>query len=246
MIRDGTYPPLGIPKSVVDGIWIVDDGMRHLGLPFPIRMTVLRLPDGALFLHSPTPFREELDQALSAIGPVRHLVAPDTAHWSHIPAWQARHPEALLWAVPGLAERAGKQGSTLRFDRVLDEAAPSEWGAVMEHAMFRFPGFVEVDFFHRPSATLILTDVVQAMEPARMPLPMRLLLHLTGSAAPEGGTPRQLRWLLRRRAVRDANQASAERLIALAPRRVIFAHGSWYEQDGTARLRRALTWALPR
>ncbi|HYF07094.1 MAG TPA: DUF4336 domain-containing protein [Acetobacteraceae bacterium] len=244
MIRDGTYPPLGVLKPVAEGVWIVDDGMRHLGLPFPIRMTVVRLPDGGVWLHSPTPFSGALDAALRAIGAVRHLVAPDTAHWSHIPAWQARHPDAVLWGVPGLAERAARKGAALRFDRVLEEAPPDAWSGVMEHAMFRFPGFAELAFFHPSTATLILTDTVQAMDPARMPLRMRLLLRVAGSAAPEGGTPRYLRWLLRRRVVRAANRAAAEKLIALAPARVLFAHGASYEGDGTARLRRAFAWAL--
>jgi glyoxylase-like metal-dependent hydrolase (beta-lactamase superfamily II) len=37
---------------------------------------------------------------------------------------------------------------------------------------------------------------------------------------------------------------SASRLLKLQPDRVIFAHGRWFERDGTAALRRSLRWLL--
>ena len=51
-----TYPPLDVLKRVADNIWIVDSGpLRALGMPLPIRMTVIKLRDGGLLLHSPHP-----------------------------------------------------------------------------------------------------------------------------------------------------------------------------------------------
>ena len=62
MTQDGyrTYDPLGVLKPVAENIWIVDGPeirFRYalLRIPFPTRMTVVRLPDGGLWLHSPTP-----------------------------------------------------------------------------------------------------------------------------------------------------------------------------------------------
>lgn len=243
MARDGTYPPLDTPKPVAPEVWVVDSGpQRVLGLPFPVRMTVLRLADGGLWLHSPTRFTPALAEALAALGPVRHLVAPDTAHWTHLPGWQRAFPEARLWTAPGVAERARRQGTRLRPHDDLGETAPEDWAAEMEQAVFTGPGFAEVGFHHRPSRTLVLTDIVQAMEPARLPLVMGLLVRAVGSAGPLGGTPVYLRLVLGRR--RAENRAAAERLLAPGPERVVFAHGAWFETDGTARLRRALGWLL--
>ena len=85
-----TYPPVDVPKPVAAGVWVVDSGpQRVLGLPIPLRMVVLRLEDGGLWLHSPTRFSPALAAALTALGPVRHLVSPGTAHWMHLQAWQA-------------------------------------------------------------------------------------------------------------------------------------------------------------
>ena len=87
---DITYPPLDVPKPVADGIWIVDSGpLRVFGvLGLPIRMTVLRLSSGDMLMHSPTRFDARLKAEIEAHGPIRHLVAPNIAHWSFLAEWQ--------------------------------------------------------------------------------------------------------------------------------------------------------------
>ncbi len=54
-----TYDPVGTLKPVASGIWIADGPVirfRYLGLrlPFTSRMTLVRLADGAIWVHSPT------------------------------------------------------------------------------------------------------------------------------------------------------------------------------------------------
>jgi hypothetical protein len=240
---DGTYPPLNVPKPVCEGIWIVDSGPQAvLGLSVPVRMTVVRLMDGGLWLHSPTKHTPQLQAALEAIGPVRHLVAPDTAHWAHVSPWRKAVPGAAVWAAPGVVERAQGQGVDLHGAQELSATPPGPWEGEMDQALFTAPGFVEVAFHHRPSRTLLLTDVVQALERPRLPLATRLVASVVGSATEGGTTPAHLRLLLGRR--REANRAVAERLLGLDPVRVVFAHGAWFETEGQARLRRALAWLL--
>ncbi len=243
MTADPTYPPLNVPKPVCGGVWIVDSGPQHLlGLTFPVRMTVVRLQDGGLWLHSPTKHTPQLQAALEALGPVRHLVAPDTAHWVHVSPWRKAVPGAQVWTAPGVVERANGQGVDLNGARTLSETPPEPWAGEMDQALFTAPGFVEVAFHHRPSRTLLLTDTVQALEKPKLPLGSRVFASIVGSATAEGTTPVHLRLLLGRR--REANRAIAERLVGLDPARVVFAHGAWFEQDGQARLRQALTWLL--
>src|SRR3546814_2016481 len=72
---------------------------------------------------------------------------------------------------------------------------------------------------------------------------MRWLIRLGGTLDPFGGMPRDMRlayWRNRRRL-----RAAVQEMIALAPHRVILAHGRWYRNDGTAQLRRAFHWLLP-
>ena len=238
------YPPLDVPKPVADGVWIVDSGpQRVLGLAVPVRMTVLRLPDGGLWLHSPVRYGPGLANALAMLGSVRHLVSPGTAHWTHLAGWQAACPEAKLWAPRGVVDRARRQGATLRADGVLGKEPPADWARQIGQDMITgAAGFVEVPFFHRPSRTLVLCDSLQAMEPTRLPWAMGLLVRALGAAGPEGGTPRHVRLLLDQR--RDENRDAMRRLLVLDPVRVIFAHGAWYAADGAERLRRAFGWLL--
>ncbi len=64
------YPPLDTPKPVAQDVFIVDSLLQGLvGRIMPARMTVIRLPDGGLLLHSPTRFSLALKQKLEALGP---------------------------------------------------------------------------------------------------------------------------------------------------------------------------------
>ena len=240
-----TYSPLDLPKQVAGKLWIVDSGpMNVYGMPMPIRMTVIRLANGDLLLHSPTRHTPELQAALEREGRIRHLIAPNIAHWSFAQQWQRAVPGSLLWAAPKLASRRAVGRTQLRIDRELGEHPPAEWRDEIEQSLIAGVGFCEVALFHRSSSTLILTDTVVNLEPRKLPLPMALLMWLARATAPQGGAPLYLRalLLLKRRKAAPAMR----RLLALNPRRVIFAHGAWFEEDGAHRLRRSLQWLLGR
>src|SRR3712207_6384376 len=130
------YPPLDVPKPVAEGVWIVDSGpISAFGMSLPVRMTVIRLGNGDLWLHSPTRYDEALRAGLERHGRIRHLVAPNIAHWMFVRDWQQRCPDAVTWAAPGLRERAQVKKSGVRLDRDLGEAPPPEWADEMEHIL---------------------------------------------------------------------------------------------------------------
>jgi hypothetical protein len=87
---------------------------------------------------------------------------------------------------------------------------------------------------HRPTRTLVLTDLIDNLEGDRLPLPTRLFAGLAGALAPNGKAPIYLRMVVNLRR-RDA-AAAAARMIAWEPERVIFAHGRWFDRDGSTRL----------
>jgi hypothetical protein len=243
-MADITYQPIDEPKPVANDIWLVDSGpMRVAGMPIPVRMTVIRLPDNSLLLHSPTQFSFALKEKLETLGTVRHLVAPNTAHWSFMAEWQAHFPDATSWGAPGLRKRPAVAKAGLRLDRDLADGTPTEWQDAIEVVVVEGQALVEAVLFHRPSRTLVLTDLVVNVEPDKLPLPVRLGAKLVGAAAPHGRAP-----IYARAAIKAGGErvvAAGQRLVALAPERVIFAHGAWFDTDGTARLRAALDWLLP-
>jgi hypothetical protein len=237
------YPPLNVPKKVAEDVWIVDSGpIRPLGMRLPIRMTVIRLADGGLLLHSPTEFHAGLKDELEAIGPISHLVAPNSAHWTYLKAWQEHVPEAITWAAPGLRGRRQVRRSGVRLDRVI---TPDATGWPQEIVPVIVPGaggFAEVALFHTPSRTLVLVDLVQNLEAGKLPSSLRLPARLAGVTAPDGKAPVYLRAIVKAKGAEA--KAPARRLVSFEPERVIFSHGAWFEHDGAARLRRSLAWLL--
>lgn len=238
-----TYPPLDLPKPAAEGVWVVDSGpMQAMGvIPIPVRMTAIRLENGDLLLHSPTRHTPALQAALEGFGPIRHLVAPNIAHWTFLKEWQARLPKVTTWAAPGLRNRSAVRRSGVRLDHDLKDGPLPGWPGEIERITVRGGGgFHEVALFHRPSKTLLLADLVQNFEPGKLPLPLRPLAWAAGITAPDGKAPAYLRAVVRLGGA-EAREAG-RRLVATRPERVIFAHGRWFDRDGAARLARSLRW----
>ncbi|MBY0257025.1 MAG: DUF4336 domain-containing protein [Methylobacterium sp.] len=241
--HDISYPPLNTPKPVAEDVWIVDAApIEAGGLPLPIRMTVLRLAGGELLLHSPVPHHPGLQRALEALSRIGHLVAPSIGHWMFLAGWQAACPNAITWAVPGLEDRRPVRRAGIRIDGELGDTPPRAWAGAIDTVLVAGPVFREVCLFHRPSGTLVLTDLVVNLEADLLPPAPRVLARLLGIVAPDGRAPLYLRLLLSLNRAEAAR--AARRLVDLAPQRVVFAHGQWFARDATGELRRALAWLL--
>lgn len=237
-----TYPPLDVPKPLAHGLWIVDSGpLNAAGMALPLRMAVVRLANGDLLLHSPTHYSADLADALQGLGVVRHLVAPNTAHWLFVADWQRAFPHATVWAAPGLRDRAQVRASGLHIDEDLGDTAPPPWADEIDQRVVPgAAGFAEVWFFHRISRSLLLVDLIENLEPEKLGPVSALLMR--AAAATQGSTARYLRPVIRlgRTRAREAVRAA----LALAPERVVFAHGTPFEQDAAERLRRGLAWLV--
>jgi hypothetical protein len=230
--------------QVASDLWLIDgDPVHPFGLTIPIRMTVVRLSNGALLLHSPIQFSAKLADSLRALGPIRHLLAPSVAHWTLVADWQRACPEAQTLAVPNLRRRRPVRRAGLRIDAEISDSLPADWQADLAHVFVQGgAGFCELALFHRPSRTAILTDLVQWLDPAAMPARMRPVAALLGMTGQDGRPPIAVRLAFRLRG--RAARAAARAIVAWQPERVIFSHGAWFAQDGTARLRKALSWLL--
>ena len=159
MSTSPAYAPLNTLKSVAPDVWIVDGpAIRFYGLPFTTRMTVIRLPGGGLWVHSPIAVDEGLMADIDALGPVQCLIAPNWIHYAYVGAWQARYPEARCWAAPGVRERAASRDVAIRIDAVLGDKVPVEWAGVIEQLVVAgSSSHHEAVFFHRATRTLVLT-----------------------------------------------------------------------------------------
>lgn len=240
------YEPLDTLKPVGEDIWIADGpivrmAMYGTSIPFPTRMTVVRLTNGELWCHSPIELTEPLKAQIDALGPVRYLVSPNKIHYAHIGTWACAYPDATAWASPGVRERAAQQHLEVAFDADLSDEAPVQWNNDLDQLIFRGSRFMdEVVFFHPQSRTLILADLIENFELNKMSERVHWLLKLGGCADPDGKLPLDLRMTFWGR--KEEARACVKRMLTWEPAKIIIAHGRWYESNGTAELRRAFRW----
>jgi len=240
-----TYPPIDTLKPVAEDVWIVDGpairfGPRFLKLPFSTRMTVVRLNGRDLFIHSPTPLADSLRASIDAIGMPRWIIGPNRIHYWWVPDWRSAYPGAAVYLAPRIKEQA--KGRIDFAFKPLESRDGYPWDDTIATLPISGRYMTEVEFFHRPSRTLILTDLIENFEPQKLPsMWLRWLIRWAGVAHPNGGIPKDLRLTF---AGRPELREAVRTMVGWQPERIILAHGKWYERDGTRELTRAFKWAL--
>ncbi|GGA45890.1 DUF4336 domain-containing protein [Sphingomonas psychrolutea] len=241
MSRPGYVPylPQSEPVRVADDLWVVDGpeiGYRFAGLtlPCPTRMTVMRIGT-ALWLHSPTVYSADLGRRLAALGTVAWIVAPNSYHYSHVATWATAYPAAACHVSPDVIAKLPPLPDP---PIPLANEAPPDWRADLDQFHVDLGRFAETLFFHRASATLIVTDLVQNFEADRIPNPfLRTILRIGGSTGPGGQTSLDVR--IAARGNRDRAREALAHMLRWAPQRIILSHGKGYDRDIPATLTRA-------
>jgi Domain of unknown function (DUF4336) len=208
-----------------------------IGVRLPLRMTVVRLPRGGLWVHSPLPLTSDRLKTVVRLDAVEYLVAPSLLHHRFAGPWLARCAGAKLYGAPGL----DRKRKDLRLTGVLGGKEPAPWAAVLDEVLIEgAPRIGETVFFHRPTETLIASDLLfNILEPAN--LPTKLLLTMTGT---RGQLAMSRVW---RRQTKDppALRASIERVLRWPFRRILPGHGDIIDgADAHARARAVLENAL--
>jgi hypothetical protein len=186
--------------------------------------------------RSPVALTEELASAVEAVGPVRHIVSPNKIHHLFLAEWVERWPDARLYAPPGLVTRKPE----LRFDAELGDEPEREWAADIDQVIFRGSlAMEEVVFFHRPSRTAIVCDLIQRHPESKMSGWKGMLMRLDSLVGEQGSTPREWRASFLRR---GASRAAREKVLSWKAERLLIAHGECAQMDATAIMARALSW----
>ena len=223
-------------QQLAEDLWVVDRPLRFGGLPLGTRMTVVRLPGGRLFLHSPVALDGALREALLAVGTPQWAVAPNRFHHLFIGQYREAFPAIELFAAPGLPQKR----PDLRFDAVLGDQAPSAWADFLDQEWFKgFSMMNEVAFCHRASRTLLTCDLAFNLGP-EAPLVTRVAFRLLGGYGRLGPT------MVERVMIRDgiAARGSIERILAWDFDRIVVAHGAVLETGGREALRAGYRWLL--
>jgi len=214
------------------GVWYADAKIRMPGgALLPMRMTVLQLDDGSLLIHSPIQLSEDLAESIAQKGPVRILLAPNGFHHLFIAKWQIRFPDALTYGPRILS----KKRPDLQFDHYVDGPLEAPWGPDIQMTCIAgMPKIQEMVIYHRPSRTLVVTDLIFNIKQASGSL--RWILRIMGTYQ-KLASSRLFQLMVRDR---PAYLKSIEQILELPMEYLIMAHGDIVKGKDCQNLRHAL------
>lgn len=212
-------------RELAPDLWVTEQPLRFLGMELGTRTTIVRLSDGALFVHSPSRLNADLRREIDAKGAVRFVVAPNRFHHLFVGDYQRAYPDAEFYCAPGLETKR----ADLKFTATLTDEAPPGWRGQLEQLVFHtFSPLNEVVFLHRASRTLLFTDLLFNVTRSDSTLTKIALILDGGFGAP--AVPRTFRMLLKWH--RAETRALVDRILGWDFDRVVLAHGDVIESGG--------------
>lgn len=218
--------------SFAEGIWTDTRRAKFFGVECGSRMTVVRLSEGGLFVHSPVALDADTRRAVDALGEVRAVVAPSIFHHLHVGAWMAAYPGAHFACCPGLEWKR----TDLAWSGVLGDQPHPIWARDLAQTYFSARRENEVDFFHAPTRTLIVADALLNLADHDY-ASTRLAARLMRNTAPGVG------WLepfmIRDRALA---RRQAGRILAWDFDRAVLSHGTMLPSGARDAFAHAYAW----
>jgi hypothetical protein len=206
-----------------------------MGIRATSRMTVVRLADGRLWLHSPIPVSPDLRAELASLGQVAYIVAPNRFHHLYVGQWAAAFPDAIVFGAPGLEEK--RRDLVMRR---LGTVAEPEWAHDLGQVFVEgVPTLNETVWYHHRSRTLIVTDLCQHIA-GELPLSSRLFAGLMGVRR-RPAVSNGVRLVIKDRA---ALARSLRQILQWDIERVVFAHNVILRENAYDALRRAFEEVL--
>jgi hypothetical protein len=206
-------------------LWSVEHEFRwQAGLiTIPVRMTIIRLSDERLVLHSPIPLSTELRAELDLLGTVGFIIVPD-AHGKFADQVSEPFPAARLIAAPGPRSQRRSDPALAS----LSDHPPADWGGQIESLFLQGFRLNEVVLFHPPSQSLVITDLCFNIQRSASQF-SRGFFKANGMWQNFGPSR-----LIRRLAVsnRRALRQSLEKVFAWPFDRIIPGHGDIIEHGG--------------
>jgi Domain of unknown function (DUF4336) len=213
-------------------LWHATQPLKFGPIPLSSRMTVVRLQDGRLWVHSPiSPTRDLVDE-LQAIGPVGYVIAPNRFHHLFFAEFLAAHPSAQGYVAPGLHSKR----PDLKHYPTLPAAAP--WSDELDAVFIDgLPLVNETVWFHPASGTLIVTDLLFCFSEDKSGF-VRFVAKLLGVYG-NLGMSRTEKLCIKDKA---AFRASVARLLSMPVQRIVLAHDQVIEEKCSERLVKAFAW----
>lgn len=206
-------------------VWIADGpAVRFWGISFPTRMIVVKLSGGSLWVNSPVAATRDQAAQLETLGSVAHLVSPTPLHDWRLKQWAEFFPSARVW-------KAGALG----------DEPPAAWTPDLDQLLFRGSIVLSgIEFFHKPSRTLIMGDFIQNYGFERGRPFLNALKRLGGVLG--GGSPRDLRFSFVGKRRRRLGEESLRKLLSWDFAKIVIAHGDLTIGDARSLVERSFQW----
>lgn len=225
-------------QSIATDIWVHDGEIRLPLGHMPARATLFRAGDGGLVLHSPLALDDETAREIARLGEVRAIVAPSAFHHMFLRAASERFPSARLYGPASLAPKLGGLAfQPLPASGHVDAFGPDVLVRKVEGA----PSLDEHVFYHRPSRTLVVTDLLFNLHRCRSTA--LKLVFMLGRTWKRPAQSLAFRFLVKDRA---ATAGSMRDILAWDFERLAPAHGDVLEDRPREILRSATRWLSPR
>lgn len=219
-------------RSLGQSIWVVDQDFRAFGVNLGIRMTIVRLEDGSVWVHSPIKIDDDLAAKLESVGPVKHIVAPSRFHHMFAIDAHTRWPEATLWVSPGLVDKFDKFAVYPQLQDGPTDGWPED---VQVSLLDGIPAIGEAVFYHTVSKSMVVSDFFMHTCHKRG-FATDMLMRIEGVFY-KFNVPRLIKLLTKDKTKLSASLAS----IAAKPvDRIIMAHGDVIEEGADLQLKNAL------
>jgi hypothetical protein len=141
-------------RQLASDIWLAQYPQRFLGIDFGRNVTLIRLNDGQLVIHSSAPFGSEDIMAIRELGRPAWLLDATLFHDTY-----AKRGCAAFARIPYLAPRGFREIAGVT-TQPLDTPPPQWAGQVDVLRIDGVPKTREHVFFHRASRTLIVADLL--------------------------------------------------------------------------------------
>ncbi len=215
-------------RKIADGVYVREAPQGFLGLNLGTRMTALESEQG-LLVHSPVALEPE---QIASIENLRWALAPNLFHHLYIGHWIDAGVEA--WAAKGLE----KKRSDLSFKGTITADSNPFGDDFRLLPLSCFSTSNEVVLLHRPSRTLVVTDLVFNLS-EQWPWFTRTSMRLIG------GYPGCKTTLLERLGMkRDIARKEIGAIAQWDFDRLIMAHGNIIETGGKEAFLKAFSWLL--
>lgn len=144
----------------LDTIWTIGHSLVFYGIPCHTRMTIVKLENGDLFVHSPIKIDENLKTEIDKLGIVKYIIAPNFLHHIFISDFSKLYPDAEIFISPVLKEKLEKH--QIKKYILLDDELKLNWCDEIKPILIKGNTMLgEFVFFHKKSKTLIVTDLIE-------------------------------------------------------------------------------------